>query len=333
MKPASVLLLCTAALLPAALNAQNVDVGISWADSMPDTLRSPLLPVRVRVQNYTEPNSGGMLFMFLEGPSGSRYYTTYRSVQVAGHSSTVVDFGSVGFVLEGYNTVRCSLRVTGDTYPANDTIRHRVYVSLPHVDVGIAWDPALPDTIGDSVFIFTPRVRVTCHTPWANPPIDLPVYCMGWDGDDSLRYSQMMSIGYYSGQDTTVTFISCGPISYPFAFECSVYVLHDSNPANDTAWWRPYVRGSGVAEEPQPQSVLSGLHALPTYFSQQVTIYCREPAGLFIYNAAGNLVRTLAPAHLAVWDGRDQRGLDLPAGVYAICCGPGRSQARTVKTR
>ena len=325
MKPASVLLLCTAALLPAALNAQNVDVGIAWDPPLPDTvIMGTMVTPIVRATNHSAVPTSFLLVLNYMPVSQE----TVAVNNLPGESSAVVTFSPIPIWTS--SEVLSYLVISGDTNPDNDTIRHEFYGRRPNVDVGVSWVPPLPDTV-DLGFFFNPRLRVTNYT---RPPVNGTAWVEMFDPCSTLFYAQCQPFSLGGLSSTTLSFPATGLLTGGnHALRGTVHVLDDTNPANDTAWWRPYVRGSGVAEEPQPQSVLSGLRALPTHFSGQVVIYCREPARLLIYNAAGNLVRTLAPARPAVWDGRDQRGLDLPACVYTICCGPGRSQTRVVKTR
>ena len=197
--------------------------------------------------------------------------------------------------------------------------------ALAGIDVGLKWGVVPPDTVcPDSSY-------------------DLSVYIKNYTGpavtgiasvemirDSSCYYAETTLFSLLGGDSTEAGFGELWP-ERGFAARFSVHAEGDTYPANDTLWWRPHFL-SGLAEEPQPQSVLSGLRALPTHFSGQVTIYCREPVPVHVYDACGNLVRTLAPAGQIVWDGRDQRGRDLAPGIYLVVTpSPSSSLARSAR--
>ncbi len=83
--------------------------------------------------------------------------------------------------------------------------------------------------------------------------------------------------------------------------------------------------------------VLRGVH--PNPFNPTTTVSYGSPVdsavSLAVYNVAGRLVRTLvdgpvdAGYHVAVWDGRDDRGVEVSSGVYFCRMEAERFQAST----
>ncbi len=322
-------LLC-AVLLPAALLAQNVDVGIEWAGPLPDTVAPGYVffPA-ARCTNYTELPASGSVMLSVTDPYGVRIYSIVQPVLVPGLFAIVVSFPTLGpFLFPGDYVAACTLLMYNDTTPGNDTVWHCFHVRRPGVDVGVTWDPSMPDTI-DSTWNVTLRARVTVYR--LSGAINLDVFCRVWRGQ-YIVYEEVLGLLGFTGLDTVLTFPDMLGGFYPVVAACWVAVAHDTYPANDTAWWRPYLRGSAV-EEPDQSTLLSAEpRTLSTHFSRSVIIRCRKPAPVLIYDACGSLVRTLAPAREVIWDGRDRFGRNAPVGVYSVCCGPNLS-ARVVKTR
>jgi hypothetical protein len=83
--------------------------------------------------------------------------------------------------------------------------------------------------------------------------------------------------------------------------------------------------GSGVEESSEWRMASGGLAVSPNPFHSRTTISLRltidGPRGIAVFDAAGRLVRTLADARFPrlsslSWDGTDESGRYLPAGVY-----------------
>jgi len=314
MKRRCMYLLCALALLPAALVAQNVDVGIAWDPPLPDTvvMGTPVTP-GVRATNYgTLPASFHLAFS-----DGTGNGETLDVPVLQGGDSIRLTLGS--YYPFPQRAFVSHLIITNDTNPANDTIRHSFILRPPSYDIGLAWDPPLPDTIGDSTFIFTPRVGVVCYTRPVSP-INLNISCMLYD-DTAVVYDQIVIFWGYSGEDTAVSFPDV-VLHYPIVLECSVCAgRNDTNPANDTVWWRPHL-SSGV-EEPAV-TLLPKRQLLPSHFSSPAELVFDAADRVFIYDASGKLVRCLASGNspagnrVARFDGRDSRGRQIPAGVYFV---------------
>ena len=83
---------------------------------------------------------------------------------------------------------------------------------------------------------------------------------------------------------------------------------------------------------------LSGIHAYPNPFSKLITVsfgieHGAERIGLDIYDASGRLVKyfslpnfNLSSSTSVVWDGTDNAGKRLPAGVYFVRASSGREE-------
>jgi hypothetical protein len=114
-----------------------------------------------------------------------------------------------------------------------------------------------------------------------------------------------------------------------FSVTCSTELAGDVDPANDAVHGSvvviPFV---AVAEPPGRPGVFSLDNALPNPFtgSTVVRFGVARPGrtNVSIYSAVGTLVRTLcnsvrAPAYYSLaWDGRDERGRAVGAGVYLV---------------
>jgi hypothetical protein len=83
-------------------------------------------------------------------------------------------------------------------------------------------------------------------------------------------------------------------------------------------WWNaPYP--TGTAEPQGPGVAVTRLSVQPSIGRGPFRVCCQEPtADLTVHDRAGRLVRTLVPdpAGVATWDGRDDAGRVLSAGVY-----------------
>ncbi len=94
---------------------------------------------------------------------------------------------------------------------------------------------------------------------------------------------------------------------------------------------RPFVRSWTSGRRPPP-AVTRG----STTLSLELTASAR--ATIVVYDAAGRRVRVLADGelgagtHAIAWDGRDQRGAAVPAGVYFVraSAGDARREQRLV---
>ncbi len=97
----------------------------------------------------------------------------------------------------------------------------------------------------------------------------------------------------------------------------------------DFGWWTKSCTPEGATAAPEHASATGGLHLLanhPNPFnpSTEIRFVLPEPARveLAIFGVSGRWLRTLAAGelgageHAATWDGRDDAGAALPAGVY-----------------
>jgi hypothetical protein len=196
-----------------------------------------------------------------------------------------------------------------------------------NVDIGVSWDPVPSDTVPPDTTVEL-GVRLTNYT---HSFTEVNLFYIMMDTNMNVVYDQWITV-LLEENDSTLT-LPAFNVSEPFYMECSLFVSNDTNPANDTVWWRPVFLRYACEEPRATAGREPEFRASPSLFSRAVTIHCREPAPVLVFDAGGSLVRTIAPARRAIWDGRDRYGRDAPAGVYNLFCGPGRSQrARVVKT-
>lgn len=121
--------------------------------------------------------------------------------------------------------------------------------------------------------------------------------------------------------------VSCGLINHPGDNHPDIFVLNSGAEAYNTGQNRIYINDHTVAsDDPSVPSVSIG--AYPNPFKGSTTIRYTSPSGstpiLDVYNLRGQKVRGLTPGtqgttgYNASWDGKDENGSILPAGVYLI---------------
>jgi hypothetical protein len=83
-----------------------------------------------------------------------------------------------------------------------------------------------------------------------------------------------------------------------------------------------FLRQPGIEEGSTPGARRYALRASPNPFRTRSAIRLSssilQPSALCVYDACGNLVRILAGPEPLFWDGRDETGRELEAGVY-VC--------------
>ncbi len=133
--------------------------------------------------------------------------------------------------------------------------------------------------------------------------------------------------------------------NYPFAFAFAnphrrLYVGYLSTPYVYVLMDTP----GGIAEEASDGDRLQpGIRASPSPFTDVVQIRCSQATAarraVNVFSLAGGIVRTLKPGKAGwwpggslCWDGRDEAGRPVPAGVYLLECGVG-NRVKVVRAR
>ncbi len=174
--------------------------------------------------------------------------------------------------------------------------------------------------------------------------------------DGSVWYERYQDI-YHYGDENRLDMIETYEISYQQDWRLSRekhYAYVGSIPVRETGLELDFDQGilipsfrikmgyDGItpADDPVIPAVIGGLGVYPNPFNPTAGIsYKLEAAGqaeISVYNLKGQKVRTLLNAnkasgtHQLTWDGKDDRGTDLAAGIYLIRLRTG-SQTKTVK--
>jgi len=194
------------------------------------------------------------------------------------------------------------------TYPDSIAVRHGIL----HVADDPAWDPmwrptaiAPPDTV-----VPGPTSRVILDAGRSFHPAGFPVMRFSWliDGPDQVVKGQWVtSITLPTGEhDILLKALDS------MGFE-SVAPMHVSvGPGTDA---EPLPRGGYYLDESVP-------NPFNPYTIIRYGIASPTHVRLRVYDVAGRLVRTLvdesqiAKDHRVVWDGRNESGEEMPAGVY-----------------
>jgi hypothetical protein len=100
-----------------------------------------------------------------------------------------------------------------------------------------------------------------------------------------------------------------------------------------------YTQGGGVAERKAPTVLHPAISAAPNPFLRQTTVRFVLPRScpmvLEVLDVSGSVVKVLpnrlstAGWHSVVWDGTDDSGARVPAGVYVVILEAGEAKART----
>ena len=190
---------------------------------------------------------------------------------------------------------------------------------------------------------------IEVHAGWAD------IFDIGVGETFSFEQTNTFTFGQY----ITVT-LDCPPAesaNHVNAFEMTAYWLMPDT-TTDSAYWIPtgYMEGQKpwcvtwevtrieyldgtvltAVKEEEPAACLNldviSPNPLPTGVTLSYSLPQTSPISLKIYDASGRLVKTLASGdaaageHSIYWDGRDERGMRLPSGVYFARLECGREQ-------
>ncbi len=255
-------------------------------------------------------------------PAGAVDQTYEDSVWVTIRSaeSLVVDFASwIPTTPDTYDLVSFT-QLVGDTNSHNDTARGSVSVRRPVRDAG-AVAVLVPTGQIDQGTAVVPLATVRNYG-------DLPLTSLVVRFKIGSFYIRDRTINLAVGQLDTVDFPSWTADSLGLhAVRCSTLLVGDNNPANDLARDSVRVVPPQAVEEPAGLPKLFALEsALPNPFTGETRIAFALPvetqASVLVYDAAGNLVRTVctgtkAPGRYTVaWDGRSASGVKAGPGIY-----------------
>jgi hypothetical protein len=229
--------------------------------------------------------------------------------------------------------------------------RGRAYVTGPSVGQGTNYDYATVayDSFGETLWVRR-----------YNGPAD------GWDQARAVAVDgrgQVCVTGTSYGG--SVTYFDCATVMYDSAGE-TLWVRRFSSPGRSTDGGSclmmdgvgnvyvagagdgygtgsdiitiKYVQDGGVAERPAPIPANLSVRAMPNPVVSQTAVRFGLPAdGLVtvqVFDVSGRVVRTLhggllaAGWHSVVWDGTDDRGARVPAGVYTVVLDAGGRMLR-----
>jgi hypothetical protein len=237
-----------------------------------------------------------------------------------------VSFPTWTALSRGVSAIRCSTGLTGDMIPGNDMRDGQVTVQV--FDVA-ALAILTPSESLDSGAVVTPRAVVANHGTGIQR-----VYVKLRIGD---FYSDSVRPSLAPGAADTVEFRSWTADRLgEFPVNCSAAAPRDLVPLNNRLLGTVrIVRCAAVAESPDPAAPGARLWGEPALFRDFTRVRWQlpvpAPVRLDIFSTDGQLVRSFcadAGGESAVWDGRDRRGLPVPAGVYcARLAAAGQSSA------
>lgn len=247
--------------------------------------------------------------------------TTYeQAVSVNAHPSgtaVVVTFPQWTALQRGANPFSCSTELAGDLRPEDDKLTGSTNVAV--YDIAVTAIVAPPESVDSGVSI-TPRVVVTNPgTMYLRPKL---IFSIGSFYRDSISKSLLPD------QVDTVSLPSAwiaSPVG-THAMKCTAVVVRDLNPTNNVLYSTVrVVSPTGLAEQPPGrlrELSCGGSNPMTGALVIRYTIERGVTVDLSLYSASGALVRRLFSGPLAAgtnewrWDGRDDNGKEVEAGIY-----------------
>ncbi|HTW92189.1 MAG TPA: FlgD immunoglobulin-like domain containing protein [bacterium] len=213
--------------------------------------------------------------------------------------------------------VRCSTALTGDENHQNDLTTAVAWAR--YHDVGVTRIISPGDTV-DSGFVVHPQIQV-----WNYGTQTEAVMATFRIPDDG--YSRVSQVSIPSHQGIPITFATWVPkLVGSHMARCSLSMAGDAVPANDTMSRQVDVQVAGIAEGKSAPNGFRLELPRPSVLSRNVAVAFALPrpadVSLALYDATGALVRQLRRGNTAAgqyrlnWDGTDDEGRLVPAGVY-----------------
>ena len=229
-----------------SVTVQVKDVGVTAIEypiGIIDSSSATIIP-RAKVRN-NGTNSATFNVTFKIGS----IYTNTRSKIISAGNEDTVNFNS-WIPVRGTHSTRCSTYLVGDVVKTNDTLSNSVTVQVK--DVGVT-QIVTPFGLVDSSGPITPQVRVKNYG--TNDTTFNVTFKIG------SIYTDTRSKTLSAGTEDTVNFLAWQPIRGTYATRCSVYLLNDVVPANDTLFGSAtiIVHDIGVTEIVQPVDSIDSL--------------------------------------------------------------------------
>ncbi len=284
------------------------------------------------VFNLTAPRtSSSIYFKSYLSPAGGSYDTRYIS-DWTDDAPTVVKPVTVHGALTnpGLESGTAPWADTENATLAWDTVHHSGSRSL-RVTPRVLTD-YVPAVAHQDVAV-TPG-QPYCFSGWArkNDGAGNQVrLCLMWYAAADTQIGSMVSSAWLTADDPAFHFLRTDTVAAPAgaAYACLRLYVKGYAAAGDNFDDLSFGPGTGVAGEP-PGIEVAGRFLLaqnrPNPFGRSTAITYQLPAAgivrLAVYNVAGQKVRTLADGpwaagrHEARWDGRDEQGAEVGAGMY-----------------